>query len=652
MVRPIKKFSTKNKFGKRVRRSLSENFKKRPATTPDNEDDDLAAIGSADTEAVAAAATVGLTDARPTSSSAADSIVETGRVRLDTHILLPQQLEDEKKEAEGKLREMSSVAATERKRNFIAKRADAVVPPPDETAFTIVDLEAVNALISRLQCKICKGDAQIMRGEREYGLAVKLQLVCTICGDVTSKWSSPRVDGDQKINPFTVNLLAARAMQATGNRQTALNDVFATMNIARRGLHTKTWQTYVKKKLAPAATLAAEKLMIECASSVRETYVELNLDNPGNIAVSYDGSWMTRGHSSHIGVGTVIELISGLVLDYVVLSNFCAGCESGPKEGDPSYVKWKEDHVCQRNTTKKSGEMEVEAGLILFKRSLELYNLRYTTVLSDGDSRTYLALQEEKVYGYIPIAKEDCVNHVKKRMGTALRNLVSKHKSPGLESLSGKGRLTADLINKLSSYYGWALKTHDNVDAMQRAVMATYHHITSNDKVANHTFCPEGSDSWCRQNAAKAKGEPAPKHPRSLPPHVCEALLPIYQRLSDKRLLQRCQRGKTQNNNECLHSMIWALAPKERHASLFAIEAAVAEAVLKFNAGNARSSTGILKELGLNPGNHSSKRMAEKDLRRSVASACKRSSADNLQRTLKKRHTGANSQSDYMPGAY
>lgn len=189
---------------------------------------------------------------------------------------------------------MSSVAATERKRNLIAKRADAVVPPPDETAFTIVNLEAVNALISRLQCKICKGDAQIMRGEREYGLAVKLQLVCTNCGDVSSKWSSPRVDGDQKINPFTVNLLAARAMQATGNRQTALNDVFATMNIARRGLHTKTWQTYVKKKLAPAATLAAEKLMIECASSVRETYVELNLDNPGNIAVSYDGSWMTR----------------------------------------------------------------------------------------------------------------------------------------------------------------------------------------------------------------------------------------------------------------------------------------------------------------------------------------------------------------------
>lgn len=650
MGRAIKKFRTKHKFGKRVRRSLAENFRKRPATTQDNEDDELAAASGAVVDASAA----GLTDASPTSPSVADNVAESGRVRHDTQILQPQQIEDKKKKAEEKLREISSVAATERKRSLIAKRADAVGPPPDETTFTILDLEAVNALIIlHLKCKICNGDAEIRRGEREYGLAVKLELVCVNCGDGSSKWSSPRVDGQQKINPFTVNVLATRAMQATGNRQTAFNDIFAMMNISRRGLHTKTWQAYVKKKLTPAATLAASKLMSECASSVRDIYAELNVDNPGNIAVSYDGSWMTRGHSSHIGVGTVIELISGLVLDYVVLSNFCAGCESGPKEGDPAYEEWKENHVCQRNTTKKAGEMEVEAGLILFKRSLERHSVRYTTVLSDGDSRTYLALQEENVYGYIPITKEDCVNHVKKRMGTALRNLVDKHKkSTGLESLSGKGRLTGDLINKLSSYYGWALKSHDDVDAMQRAVMATYYHVTSNDEVANHTFCPTGTNSWCRQNAADAKGEPAPKHPRSLPPHVCEALLPIYQRLSDKKLLQRCQRGKTQNSNECLHSMIWALAPKDRHASLFTVEAAVAEAVMKFNAGNERSSAGILKELGLNPGIHSSKRMAEKDCRRSVASASKRSSADNLQQNLKKRHAHANNQSDYMPGAY
>ncbi|XP_077539636.1 uncharacterized protein LOC144152274 [Haemaphysalis longicornis] len=238
-------------------------------------------------------------------------------------------------------------------------------------------------------------------------------------------------------------------------------------------------------------------------------------------------------------------------------------------------------------------------------------------------------------------------------MGTTLRNLLAKGTGSASERLGGKGRLTGDLVTKLSSYYGWALKSHSgDVRAMHKAVMATYHHITSNDTVSNHSLCPPGPDSWCRQNAAKAKGEPTPKHRYNLPPHVCEALLPVYKRLSDEKLLQRCLQGKTQNSNESLHSMIWALAPKEKHASLFTVQAAVAEAVLKFNAGNERASASILKQLDLNPGLASTKRMAEKDRRRGSASARKHKSADGMQRAFKKRHSGASSQTDYVPGGY
>lgn len=64
------------------------------------------------------------------------------------------------------------------------------------------------------------------------------------------------------------------------------------------------------------------------------------------------------------------------------------------------------------------------------------------------------------MYDYIPINKEDCVNHVEKRMGTALRNLIAKQKGAGTESLGGRGKLTGDLITKLISYYGWALKSN------------------------------------------------------------------------------------------------------------------------------------------------------------------------------------------------
>lgn len=644
MPPPLRKFDSKHKFGKKRKKSMLDNFKKRPTASPVVEDEPITASSDGTDGADRA---LGLDCA---TTSRCDE--NASRVRRDTVMLTPADLEIIDRRSDEKLQELASTAAVSRKSEILSA-GDVAADPLDNTVFTVVCLESVNALLEHMNCNRCGGSAKISRKEREYGLAVSLVLTCSKCGDKASAWSSPRVNGTQKVNPFTINILAARAMQSTGNRQTAFNDIFAAMNISHRGLHTKTWQRYVKTKLTPAATRAAETLTTECAKSVRQLYSQLNFGNPGNVAVSYDGSWMTRGHSSHIGVGAVVELFTGLVLDYVVLSNFCAGCQRGPKVGDPSYEEWKASHECQKNTDKKAGEMEVEAGLILFNRSLEKHSLRYTTVLSDGDSRTFLALKEAKVYGYIEVDKEDCINHVHKRMGTALRNALSKHKGPGSEPLGGRGRLTGDLVNKLSSYYGWALKSHTgDIDAMEKAVMASYYHVTSNDVTSNHSLCPEGPDSWCRQNAAKAKGQPVPKHRYNLPTQVSKALLPIYQRLSDKRLLERCQRGKTQNNNESLHSLIWALAPKERHASLFSVEAAVAEAVMKFNAGCRRTSASILKELLMNPGQKCMQRMDEKDRRRSAASENKRASAENVQCLFKKRHRGANTQTDYAPGAY
>ncbi|KAH7937567.1 hypothetical protein HPB49_013153 [Dermacentor silvarum] len=189
------------------------------------------------------------------------------------------------------------------------------------------------------------------------------------------------------------------------------------------------------------------------------------------------------------------------------------------------------------------------------------------------------------------------------------------------------------------------MKSHsDDIEGMHKDVMATYHHVTSNDSLSNPSLCPTGPNSWCRQNTAKAKEEPAPRHRYNLPDYVAKALLPIYERLSDKKLLERCVRGKTQNSKDSLHSLIWALAPKERHASLFMIEAAVSEAVMNFNAGRERTSAAILHELSMNLGQRSTKRMREKDQRRSVPSARKRASADDVQQTGKKCHKGGSDQ--------
>ncbi|MDD9361529.1 MAG: hypothetical protein PV344_01180 [Anaplasma sp.] len=49
--------------------------------------------------------------------------------------------------------------------------------------------------------------------------------------------------------------------------------------------------------------------------------------------------------------------------------------------------------------------MEVEAVLIMLRGSFEKQGLRYTIVLSDGDSGTYHAVTKDAVYGFVEIEK-------------------------------------------------------------------------------------------------------------------------------------------------------------------------------------------------------------------------------------------------------
>ncbi|KAH7954892.1 hypothetical protein HPB49_022588 [Dermacentor silvarum] len=146
-----------------------------------------------------------------------------------------------------------------------------------------------------------------------------------------------------------------------------------------------------------------------------------------------------------------------------------------------------------------------------------------------------------------------------------------KHKGEGKRSLGGKGRLTAELVDRLAVYYGRALKSHvGDVEAMSRAVMATFYHVTSTDSCPNHALCP-------------------------------------------------------------------------------AVQAAVAEAVLRFNASNEYAAAAVLAQLDMNITPTGSSRAKEKDLRRSASSSKKRAASLGLAKAVKKKHHDS-MHPDYSPG--
>ncbi|GFV07212.1 uncharacterized protein TNCV_1165461 [Trichonephila clavipes] len=51
-----------------------------------------------------------------------------------------------------------------------------------------------------------------------------------------------------------------------------------------------------------------------------------------DIVVSFDDTWLTRGHTSPIGVGCVVDTLTGYVIDYEIMSKYCPTCISAKNE--------------------------------------------------------------------------------------------------------------------------------------------------------------------------------------------------------------------------------------------------------------------------------------------------------------------------------
>ena len=86
-------------------------------------------------------------------------------------------------------------------------------------------------------------------------------------------------------------------------------------------------------------------------------------------------------------------------------------------------------------------------------------------------------------------------------MGSALRRLVVEYKGKFLsdsKKISGTGRRTKKVTDKLHNYYGMAIRSNvGDLRGMMMAVQATLHHMTSTDARPVHHMCPEGENSWC-----------------------------------------------------------------------------------------------------------------------------------------------------------
>ena len=93
-------------------------------------------------------------------------------------------------------------------------------------------------------------------------------------------------------------------------------------------------------------------------------------------------------------------------------------------------------------------------------------------------------------------------------------------------------------------------------------------HRCSTDEAPQHQYCPAGANSWCKWQQVRAGIRPSYEHKPAIPKAVFDVLKPIYVKLSERQLLERCLMDATQNSNESFNAIVWSMCPKEGFCEL------------------------------------------------------------------------------------
>ena len=395
------------------------------------------------------------------------------------------------------------------------------------TGFKLQDAVLLNDCISSTaicsSCHLSTSKLQLYQNndERE-GLSESLFLKCTACGVVTPLCTSKRLGGIGG-GSHEVNRRAVLSSYQFGHA--GLKGMNLPPPLAKNAYNEHL------KKIEQASIKNAKEIMQGAAKWLQEKIAKQQPDNIedendveiAKVAVTVDGTWQKRGHSSKIGVVFVISVDAGEILDYEVKSLFCHGCKAHAKdEGTDKHKEWLKEHEpnCCINHKGSSEEMEAVAAVDMFSRSITSRQLKYTTFVGDGDSSSFGRVKEalHALYGdSYEITKEECVGHVQKRLGSALRKY--KNNMKGFKKLSDgkgvgrkgrltgkgvgrKGRLTDKVMDKMQNYYGKAIRENKgNLKGMQKSISAIKNHMIKSEKLSlkkQHEDCPKLTDTWCK----------------------------------------------------------------------------------------------------------------------------------------------------------
>ena len=178
--------------------------------------------------------------------------------------------------------------------------------------------------------------------------------------------------------------------------------------------------TTQNQKLFVASGDVREASFADDAAELRKDVPE---DQVPHITVTCDGTLARRGFQSLYGIVVMVSWKSEKVLDVEVLSKHCQACAIHHEMNTSSdeILDWWEGHQAswEVNYCGLFSAIESTGALAIWKRSVSKNMLRYTQMISDGESKIFKLLSDQLPYG--------------------VSNLVSKHECGACAKKNGHG---------------------------------------------------------------------------------------------------------------------------------------------------------------------------------------------------------------------
>ncbi|XP_064081107.1 uncharacterized protein LOC135197855 [Macrobrachium nipponense] len=347
----------------------------------------------------------------------------------------------------------------------------------------------VNALSHLVACRECGEAVNVGVRPTTKGMISEFTVTCSVCDDHKST-NTPNLVRERKRKrerrdcmlqkTENINYAHVAAFLDNGLGYSGLRHYCKYFNA--RCLNEATFIVYARQVIIDVINDTEESLLY-AASIVREVFKsQLETDGLIDLTVAFTTTYHQWGSDFCLVAGAVIELTTGLVLDYDVANMYCHVCKINAKKivsmSPAEMTDWFNKHQdsceirewCDElDHDAEEGVREIEPKYLecfvakkIWMRSIEKYGFRYTTLIHESDEKIHEELSKAAIYDDIPIlidANSSCFSRRKSEHARTSFQTKLKAKCPR-ERVQTKDRILYVYAMSIPEYNKFAVSSN------------------------------------------------------------------------------------------------------------------------------------------------------------------------------------------------